>query len=116
MTISELHKKMLPEPLWQHGTLFPHQQPEVAVHYALDPACDGGRLKPRDSGRKGIPPELHSPPGAAVFGWWRGQHWLELRNGQQIDIIRLWPPDEDGVFRFTSSPDVVKEALAIGKE
>jgi hypothetical protein len=112
MNISELQKKIFPEPDWRDGVLLPYQQPEVPVHYVLDEDCSGGKFKLRDSGQS-VPRELYNPPGDGTPGWWNGKHDLRLANNRNIDIIRIREPSQDGIYRFTSSPDLVKEVLAI---
>lgn len=113
MNISEFHKKLFPEPAWQNGAVLPHQQAQVPVHYVLDEDSSGGKLKVRDPSM-GIPQELYSPPGSAIFGWWRGQHELQLSNGGRVLILQISPPSADGIHIFTvSSPDQVKEALSV---
>jgi hypothetical protein len=112
MNISEFHKKLFPEPAWQDGTLLPHQQAEVPVHYVLDEDGFGGELKARDPDR-GIPRELYSSPGGGIFGWWRGQHELKLGNGGKVLILRISEPSDQGIYRFKVSSDEVKEVLSM---
>jgi hypothetical protein len=108
MNISEFQKKLFPEPAWRDGAMLPYQQPEVPVHYVLDEDRGGGKFKLRDSDQS-VPRELYNPPGDGTPGWWNGRHELRLTNNRNIDIIWIGEPSENGIYRFTSSPVLVKE-------
>jgi hypothetical protein len=112
MNISEFQKKLFPEPAWRDGALLPYQQPEIPVHYVLDEDRGGGKFKLRDSDQS-VPRELYNPPGDGTPGWWNGRHELRLTSNRTIDIRWMGAPSENGIYRFTSSPDVVKEVLAM---
>jgi hypothetical protein len=112
MNISDFRKKLSLEPAWLDGALLPYEQPEVAVSYVLDTDCGGGKFKIRDSDQS-VARELYNPPGDGTTGWWNGRHELRLANNRKIDIIRIWEPSDNGIYRFSSSPDLVKEVLAV---
>jgi hypothetical protein len=54
--------------------------------------------------------ESSTTPSDGTPGWWNGRH--ELVNNRKIDIIRIWEPYDNGIYRFSSAPDLVKEVLA----